>query len=321
MEFDDSAPERTHRRRPRFRLRILLTLTGLLLAVVFFSQLSPSVVKNLGPAAEAVYDLFNAPTTEPLSLSGQRVVADVKALGGYAGVIERTPGLFGLLGRKELFSVNFSGTVGGKNVAFGDLELARLVKSHGDSIWGLYLLDTNVTDKGLRVLRDLPNVRHISLEYSDPKKTKPTGLPAPTRFITDAGMAYVGSLTQIQSLHLRGLPITDAGLQSLAGLTGVHVLYLDRTQVRGPGLTHLSSIRQLMALNLSGSAVTDQGLSYLSGSQINHLSLDGVPLSEEGLKSLMLMPSLQYLEIRGCGLTDEAVNDLKASKPRLQVVR
>ena len=101
MEINESAPERTHRRRPRFRLRILLTLTGLLLAVVFFSQLSPSAVKKLGPAAESVYDLFNAPTTEPLSLSGQRVVADVKALGGHALVSERTPGLFGLLGRKE----------------------------------------------------------------------------------------------------------------------------------------------------------------------------------------------------------------------------
>jgi Leucine Rich repeat len=320
MEINESALERTHRRRPRFRLSILLTLTGLLLAVVFFSQLSPSVVKKLGPAAEAVYDLFNAPTTEPLSLSGQRVVADVNALGGHALVSERTPGLFGLLGRKELFSVNFSGIAGGKNGAFGDRELARLVKSHGDRIWGLYLLDTNVTDLGLLVLRDLPNVRHISLEYSDPKTT-PTGLPAPTQFITDAGLVNVGSLTTIQSLHLRGLPITDTGLEALAGLTAVHVLYLDRTQVRGPGLAHLSSIRQLMDLNLSGSAVTDQGLSYLSGSKIYQLSLDGVPLSGESLKALKLMPSLQYLEIRGCGLSDEAVNDLKTSKPMLQVVR
>jgi hypothetical protein len=118
-------------------------------------------------------------------LSGQRVVANVNALGGHAVVIERTPGLFGLLGRKELFSIDFSGRACGTNGQFGDRELARLVKSHGDRIWGLYLLDTNATDLGLRVLRDLPNVRHISLEYSDPKTT-PTGLPAPTQFITDA---------------------------------------------------------------------------------------------------------------------------------------
>jgi hypothetical protein len=320
MEINESTPERTHRRRHQFRLKILLALTALLHVVVFFSQLSPSVVKKLGPAAESVYDLFNAPTTDPLSLSGQRVVADVNALGGHAGVIERTPGIFGLLGRKELFSVDFSGSAGGMNAKFGDLELERLVKSHGDRIWGLYLRDTNVTDNGLRLLRDLPNVRHISLEYSDPKTT-PTGLPAPTRLITDLGLAYVRGLTQLQSLHLRGLPITDAGLDALAGLTGVHVLYLDRTQVRGPGLAHMSSMRQLMVLNLSGSALTDRGLSHLSGSQIYHLSLDRVPLSGEGLKALKLMPSLQYLEIRGCGLSDEAVNDLKASKPTLQVVR
>ena len=177
MEIDESTPERTHRRRHQFRLRILLALTAISLSVVFFSQLSPSVVKQLGPAAESVYDLFNAPTTEPLTLSGQRVVADVNALGGHAVVIERTPGIFGLLGRKELFSVDFSDSAGGTNARFGDLELARLVKSHGDRIWGLHLRDTNVTDKGLRVLSDLPDVRHISLEYSDPK-TKPPGWPA-----------------------------------------------------------------------------------------------------------------------------------------------
>ena len=80
MEIENTTPELTQRRRNQFRLKILLIVTGLLLAAVFFSQLSPSVVKKLGPAAETVYDLFNAPTTEPLSLSGQRVVADVDAV-------------------------------------------------------------------------------------------------------------------------------------------------------------------------------------------------------------------------------------------------
>ena len=108
MEIENTTPELTQRRCAQFRLKILLIVTGLLLAAVFFSQLSPSVVKKLGPAAETVYDLFNAPTTEPLSLSGQRVVSDVNALGGHAGVVERTPGLFGLLGRKELFSIDFT---------------------------------------------------------------------------------------------------------------------------------------------------------------------------------------------------------------------
>jgi hypothetical protein len=223
MGINESTPTGTHRRRSQFRLRILLTLAALLLAVVFFSQLNPTVVKKLGPTAEAVYDLFNAPTTEPLSLSGQRFVADVDALGGHAGVIEQTPSLFGLLGRNELFSVDFSGREGGKNIKFGDRELARLVNSYGDRILGIYLADTKVTDAGLRLLNDLTNIRHISLEYSDPTTT-PTGSPAPTGLITDAGLAHVRSLTQLESLRLGGLPITDAGLQALAGLSGLHVL-------------------------------------------------------------------------------------------------
>ena len=165
-----------------------------------------------------------------------------------------------------------------------------------------------------------PNIRRVSLEYSD-RTTMATSSGAPDRLITDAGLAQLEKLTKLQSLHLRGLPITDAGMQYLVGMSGLHVLYLDRTKVRGPGLAHLSSLRQLRTLNLSGSAVTDQGLSYLSGSRVLRLSLDGVPLSEEGLKALTAMPSLWSLEIRGCGLSDKAVNDLKQSKPTLQIVR
>ena len=99
-------------------------------------------------------------------------------------------------------------------------------------------------------------------------------------------MTHVGKLTQLQSLHLRGLPITDAGLGALSGLTGVHVLYLDRTQIQGPGLARLSGLPRLMTLSLSGSAVTNEGLSYLSGVPVAHLMLDDVPLTDVGLKAL-----------------------------------
>ena len=320
MEISDSPSESSHRRRPRFRLRILLTVTGLLLACVFFTQLDPSAVKKLGPTAESVYDLFNTPPTEPLSLSGQRFVADVKALGGHAGVVDRTPGLFGLFGRKELFSIYFGGRVAAKNIPFGDRELAGLVQSHGDRIWGMYLRDSQLTDDGLRVLLDRPYIRHISLEYSNPA-LRPPGSLAQTGFITDAGLVHLGKLTQLQSLHLRGLPITDAGLDALVGLVGLHVLYLDRTQVRGPGLARLRRIPQLRSLNLNASALRDEGLSYLSRSPIYHLTLDGVPLSGKGLIALKALPRLKRLEIRGCGLTDEAVDDLKKSKPMLEIVR
>lgn len=309
----------TGRRRPRLRLRILLGIAGLLMAFVVFTQLDRSVVKELGPVAESVHEQFHGGDAEPGSLSSRRLVADVKALGGNATFIEQSRGLFGLFGRKELFSVIFDTRRFGAGAKFGDQELARLVKDHGDQIWGIHLRDAQVTDEGLRVLKDHTSIRHLSVEYSDPGMFPPgSTLPAPV--ITDAGMVHVGKLPQLQSLHLRGVPVTDAGLGALARLTGVHVLYLDRTQVQGPGLARLSTMERLTSLSLSKSAVTNEGLSYLSGVPVVHLMLDDVPLSDVGLKVLASIPSLQRLEIQRSGLDDAAVKKLKKSMPRVQIV-
>ena len=319
METHSPTPERTQRRRPRLLLRILLAIAGLMFAVFLLTQLDRAMVKRLGPWAESVYDQFNGQDSEQWSLSDQRLTANVKALGCTAVFIEQSQGLFGLFGRKELFSISYENFFDNNNVNFGDQELTRLVKDYGDQIWGIHLRNSQVTDEGLRVLKGITNLRHVSLEYADPGMYPP-GYRLPPRRITDAGMVHLGKLTQLQSLHLRGVPVTDAGLGALSGLTGVHVLYLDRTQITGPGLAHLSSLPHLMSLSLSKSAVTNDGLSYLSGVQVVQLMLDDVELSDVGLKALMGVPSLQHLEIHRSGLDDEAVKKLKKSMPRVQIV-
>ena len=119
--------------------------------------------------AGSVYDLFNGQDPEQASLSRRgKFWPTSRRSAVHAGFIEQSKGLLGLFGRKELFSVSFRDRQDGKSAKFGDQELARLVKTHGDQIWGIYLDNTQVTDEGLRVLKDLTNLRHLSLEYSDP---------------------------------------------------------------------------------------------------------------------------------------------------------
>jgi len=76
-------------------MRILLGIGVLLALFVVFTQLDPAVVRKLGPTAESAYDLFNAPADRDLTLRGQHMVDELKTRGGYANVIERTPGLIG----------------------------------------------------------------------------------------------------------------------------------------------------------------------------------------------------------------------------------
>jgi hypothetical protein len=299
----------------------LLGFTGLLLLLVAFSQLDPALVTRLGPTAEYWYDLLRAPAERPLTLSGQRMVDELKGRGGDAIVIERTAGLFGLLGRKELFSISFPATPSGGEVAFGDEDLERLVRRYGDRIWGLHLGNTRVTDAGLRSLEGISGIRHLGLGEEELRDFSRDPIPQTGR-ITDAGLSHLMNLKDLQSLHIRGLPITDAGLEPLSRLSGLHTLFLNRTKVRGPGLGRLKSLRELGYLSLDGTEVAGEGLEYLSGlPMLGLLSLNGVPLSDEALETLKGLRSLNYLEIRGCGLSDDQVKDLQRSNPRLKIER
>lgn len=314
-------PGDVRRRKGRRRLWILLGLTIPLLLLVALSQLDPELVKMLGPAAESWYDFLHAPDDRPLTLSGQRMVDELKSIGGHAIVIERTQGLFGLLGRKELFSISFPVASPGQNASFGDEDLARLVDRYGDRIWGLHLGNTRVTDAGLRHLAKLSDIRHIGLGEEGPWDF--SGRPIPqTGAITDAGLVHLRGMQNLQSLHISGLPITDAGLEPLGALTGLHTLALGRTRVQGPGLARLKALPQLGSLMLDGSPLTAEGLATLSGlPRLGMLALNGTPLTDEMLTALKALPSLNYLEARGCGLTDEQVKDLQASCPGLKIVR
>src|SRR5689334_3901312 len=49
--------------------------------------------------------------------------------------------------------------------------------------------------------------------------------------ITDAGLAHLRGLADLQELFLQGTHVTDAGLVHLRGLTKLRVLILDYTQV------------------------------------------------------------------------------------------
>jgi hypothetical protein len=286
-----------------------------------FSQLEPSLARKLGGPAESLYDLLNAPVNRELTLVGQDMVDELKEHGGYALVIDRTPGLFGIFGRKERFSIGFTASAFGQEVDFKDADLANLVRRYSDRIWGLHLGNTKVTDEGLRFLKEIPELRHLGLGEEGPWDFSHKPLPETSR-ITDAGLAHLRDLKQLQSLHIRGLSVTDAGLDSLSGLSNLHNLFLSRTRVQGPGLASLKSLPQLLYLSLDGSTVSGKELSRLAGlPSLGLLSLNGIPLTTDGLTALKPLTSLSHLEIRGCGLSDAQVKDLQMSNPKLHIER
>ncbi len=128
------------------------------------------------------------------------------------------------------------------------------------AVWGVVLAWTDeVTDAGLAHLEAL-----TQLQYLDLSVTK----------ITDAGLKHVKGLVQLQSLNLQVTKVADAGLEHLKGLTKLQVLNLWRTQVTDTGLVHLQGLTKLQVLNLSETQVTDAGLIHLKGlTQLKMLDL------------------------------------------------
>jgi hypothetical protein len=290
-------------------LRILLALNALVAGLYVYSQLNPRVYEGFKPSAQPL---------PRLSVSGRRLQAEVKALGGTARRRGRTQPVLGFFGRsRALVFVRLDG----KEV--GDEPFARLMENYGDDLSGLDIRNTRITDRGLGRLKGLTNIQDLALGNVDPRQFPPgIGVRLPVTAITDAGLVHLKGLTQLASLDLSGLPVTDAGLVALKELPNLERLYLGRTKVKGPGLGRLKSLPRLSLIDLDDSAITDEGLSFLAGaSTLEFLSLKGVPLTGRGLKSLQALPRLQTLQINGCGLLDEEVMELGRSNPGLEIER
>jgi uncharacterized membrane protein/YHS domain-containing protein len=98
---------------------------------------------------------------------------------------------------------------------FGDEQLAQL-KPLARNVSVLNLAGTDVTDAGLATLAEMPNLQRLRLE-----RTK----------VTDAGMAHLAKLEKLEYLNLYGTEITDAGLKPLQDLPVLRQVYLWRTKV------------------------------------------------------------------------------------------
>ncbi|MGI8978684.1 MAG: leucine-rich repeat domain-containing protein [Pirellulaceae bacterium] len=146
----------------------------------------------------------------------QVAVAAIENLGGYVFYDERAPTRSGLtwliLGDDSFGNVN--------GVDFNPLKQEN----------------RQITDADLRHLKAFPRLNHLVLKNCCQ--------------ITDAGLADLSGLANLQYLYLNDSPITDAGLVHLAGLTNLEELSLTHTQVTGLGLVQLSGLTELRFLYL-----------------------------------------------------------------------
>jgi hypothetical protein len=161
--------------------------------------------------------------------------------------------------------------------------------------------------------------------------------------VNDDDLAAIAALPNLRSLGLRGTAITDQGVRSLHGFHGLEVLELRGTAVTGAGLTGLPitlvhvdltdtqagatgycalpSLPSLATLKLNRLPVTDQEVDAIARwPSLTHVEIDGTAVTAAGVRRLIeLLPHLTRLEVRGTGLSDELLAELRARHPRLDL--
>jgi internalin A len=197
-------------------------------------------------------------------------------------------------------------------------ELLALTVQLGD-VYGLYALETTVTDEGLRHLRSLRALRLLNLcstNIGDPGMEHLRGMISlrelrlfDTR-ITDKGLESIGTLCGLQSLFLDKTRISDAGLRNLAGLSDLQVLSLWQTGIGDAGLKHLSGLTHLYELDLNETLITDGGMRCLANlRELQNLSLDGTSIGDAALSFLDELP-LSNLAARRTNITGRGFKGL-----------
>ena len=82
--------------------------------------------------------------------------------------------------------------------------------------------------------------------------------------VTDAGMAHLEGLSNLESLMFRGCNrVTDAEVAHLARMTSLKGLYLEDSRISDAGLAYLKGLTGLETLNLARTQIGDAGLAHL----------------------------------------------------------
>lgn len=144
----------------------------------------------------------------------------------------------------------------------------------------------------------------------------PTRRPSPSpggERVTDAGLAHLEALTQLQMLWINcGSQITDAGLQHLEGLTQLRVLMLaGNSRITDAGLTHLKGLVRLEQLNLGGTKVGGAGMENLENlKKLQFLGLACARVTDAGLEHIKGLAELQELNLTQNDITDAGLLSL-----------
>lgn len=243
--------------------------------------------RNLGAARGAVQVPEDKEVWLTVNEEGSRDIAFLKQLAPHA--VYRLSGVYAEPGRS----------------GFDDADLAEATWLAG--LRELDLLYTSVTDAGLALATEFPNLERLWL----PAQTTDAGLARVSELAklralyikktraSDAGLAHLEKLAALRELELGGGAFTNAGLAHVAALPNLEYLLLWGKQFSDAGMTHLASAPALRILNVSHLDLTNRGVQQIAKIRtLENLSLYDIPgITGAALPYLSELPSLRMLDL------------------------
>ena len=171
------------------------------------------------------------------------------------------------------------------------------------------------------------HVRFRSMLVTEEQLDWLTDIPQLTELIIEnpawdgEGLARLKGMSKLRFLALCS-PTTDGHLASLGNLPFLRQLSLWYSEgVTDAGLVHLKSLTNLEELTLQGVPITNEGLEHLSGLvHLTSLSLGKTKITDAGLVHLRTLEKLEYLDVKETKVTSQGAAELRKHLPRIKVV-
>ena len=181
------------------------------------------------------------------------------------------------------------------------------------------------TDKGLRSLTTIPQLKRLVLEgscYSDVGLQHVGSIKSLESlylggYYTDNGLNYLRQLKNLKQLCVVG-NLTDESMQYLSSLTNLRALWLysNKGKLAGQGLSQLSKLPHLQLLGLrgfdSGASLKDlDRLAHLELLDLSELNSNQATVSDSLLNSIPPMTKLRSLSLRSTQVSDAGFSFVK----------
>jgi len=156
-----------------------------------------------------------------------------------------------------------------------------------------------------------------NLHIADDGRVLGVAMPA---IATDAHLAALRGLSDVQQLYVPSPKVTDEGLKSVQHLKQLRTLSLNETGVTDAGMTCIARLSRLRSLYLDRTDIKDEGLAHLSRlEELSVLSLRGTRITDSGLQDVRKMKRLVVLNVLDTGVTTDGILRLRLDLPQLDV--